>query len=83
MFQITLRHARESCGYSIEDAADNLGVTIDALKGYENDTSLIPVKTISKINLLYNVPLMLIFIGTEDNCVLNNRKNQNKISGSK
>ncbi len=74
MFQITLRNARESCGYSIGEAAECLGVTIDTLKVYENDTSLVPVKTISKINLLYNVPLMLIFIGTEDNCVLNNRK---------
>ncbi|HBV85732.1 MAG TPA: hypothetical protein DEF42_03535 [Desulfosporosinus sp.] len=78
MFQITLRTARESCGYSESEVAAHCGITIKALKKYERNSALIPVEVINKLNLLYSVPLVLIFIGTEAKCVMSNRKNAKK-----
>ena len=37
MFQITLRAARISCGYTVEEVAEYCGVTIDKLNEFENN----------------------------------------------
>ena len=74
MFKITLRAARELSGYTIEEAAGYFGIKVEALERYEMNTALIPVKIISKISLLYKIPLELIFIGTENKFLNNNKK---------
>jgi len=75
MFQVTLRTARELCGYSLEDVSEYCGVAISAFEKYEKNTELIPIKVLSKIKLLFNVPLGLIYIGNESECVAHNKEN--------
>lgn len=75
MFKITLRAARVSCGYTVEEVAEYCGIKTGVLEKYEINTALIPVEVLSKVSALYNVPLVLIFIGTEMKCFKNNRNN--------
>lgn len=75
MFQFTLRAARVSCGYTEEEVAGYCGIRVGVLEKYEKNTVLIPVEVLSKISVLYNVPMALVFIGTEMKCFKNNRNN--------
>lgn len=53
--QITLGHAREQSGYSIEQAANIFGLSKDILLAYEKDTGSIPCSTFITMLRLYNI----------------------------
>ena len=64
MFQITLRDARISSGYTVEEAARLCGVTVEAYNAYENDAGIIPKNTACKIKKMYHISLDLIYFSS-------------------
>ncbi|UWG96762.1 helix-turn-helix domain-containing protein [Dehalobacter sp. DCM] len=74
MFQIMLRCVRESCGYSIIEAALHCDLSADEYELIENDASLLTADIMVKIKKLYNnIPLELIYPGEEMDCIRYNR----------
>ena len=74
MFKITLRAARISCGYTVEEVAEYCGVTTDKLNEFENDCKGMPISIGLKISNLYNLPPSAIFIGSETEYISGHRK---------
>ena len=83
MFKFTLRAARVSCGYTEEEVAGYCGIKVGTLEKYEKNTALIPVEVLSELSMLFNVPLALIFIGTDMRCFRDNRNNALKYAYQK
>ena len=57
MCKITLKMAREMCGYSVEEAAERCGVTVDDMMGYEKTHRILKVIMLIKLRKLYGIPL--------------------------
>ena len=74
MIQFTLRTIRESCGYSVEEAASYCGVSVATFNSFQINSSLITIETIQKISELFVVPLDLLFDGLETDCAKKNRR---------
>lgn len=62
MFQITLHDARILNGYTVEEAARNIGISTDTYGTYENYPEMIPKIIAYKIKKLYDIPLDLIYL---------------------
>ena len=73
MFQITLRAARISCGYTVEEVAEYCGVTTRVLNDLEIDSGQMQFLLMQKLTNLYRVPLDLVYFGTEVDCIKRNR----------
>lgn len=56
MFQITLRTARESCGYTVKRVATYCGVSSRTIRKYENNSFNLPLYLIIQLSELYEVP---------------------------
>ncbi len=82
MFQITLRTARELCGYTIEDILKYSKLSLEACMELEGNTELLDVSHLRMIKKLLPISLDLIYIGKETDCINHNRV-QIKRSGSK
>lgn len=65
MFTITLKEARESKGYSIEEIAVACGVSIEDIKHYERDTRKMPFNLARKLKRLLHINICQIHIGLE------------------
>jgi len=57
MFQITLRAARESRGYTAEEVARCLGISISVYIAYERVPGTIPKIIACKIKKMYDISL--------------------------
>lgn len=73
MFQITLRAARISCGYTEEEAADHCKIKMDEYKQIEHDTGNIDYILLSRLVGFLGAPPDLIYFGTEAECRQHNR----------
>lgn len=73
MFQITLRAARISCGYSVEEAAGLLGIDSDTLNEFEKDSGEVPCTVVVKFRNLYGVSPDDIYVGPESDAHKHNR----------
>ena len=73
MFKITLRTARNSCGYTEEEVTAYSGLSVDTLSKYEADSEWMPLSLISKILTMYGTSSNLIYFGTEASCIKYNR----------
>jgi len=60
MFQITLKTARESCGYTQEEVANYCMIRIGEYIKMEIYTVTIPSDILRKIRKLYGIPLDFI-----------------------
>ena len=74
MFHITLRAIRESCGYTIDEAAKHCGISAQEMAKYEKNPGEMMCSTAMKIRRLYPVPLDFIYAGTEEDCAKRNRE---------
>lgn len=75
MYHIPLRLVRESCGYSIDEAASFCEINPADYGIIENDASLLTANIMSKIKKLYNgIPLEIIYPGKEIDCIKHNQK---------
>lgn len=74
MFKISLKTARESCGYTAEEVAEYCGIPCGDYDKVEIDPSQIQLSLICKIVTLYGAPLSLIYPGTEADCINHNYK---------
>lgn len=74
MFQITLRAARESCGYTQEEVAEYCGVSTRVLEKIEIDSQDAPISVVRKALSLYGVSSKLIYFGTESDCIVHNKQ---------
>lgn len=74
-FQITLRAARISCGYTVKEVAQVCGVSSSTISKYERNSGNLPLNLMLKLRKLYNnVSLDLIYYGTESECHKHNRR---------
>jgi len=62
MFKITLRAARISCGYTIDEVAMSCGINIDSYRRYESDPGLMPASIAYRVRKLLQIPLDLIYV---------------------
>jgi DNA-binding XRE family transcriptional regulator len=74
MFQFTLRAARISSGYSIEEAANVCGLSSSTLHRYEKDSGRIPRPVALALGCLYGVSIDLVYFGKESECIEHNRR---------
>ena len=56
MFKITLRAARVSCGYTVEQAAKYCGVSSGTIRKYETNPSHLPLYLTIQLSKLYDIP---------------------------
>jgi DNA-binding XRE family transcriptional regulator len=73
VFQITLRAARISFGYTAKEAAKACGISKSTMSRYEIDSDHVPLRTALKLVRLYGVSMDLIYWGKESNCFEHNR----------
>lgn len=73
-FKFSLRAARISCGYSVEEAAQYYGISTLEMEQYEKDCGDMPVFVVRKMARLYGVSLDSLFIGLEAECIKHNRE---------
>ena len=62
MSKITLRSAREACGYSVKEIANYCGLTEDCYKSYEEDFGKTPARIVFAIRSLLKIRLDHIYI---------------------
>ena len=55
MFNIRLREARLSCGYTQQAIADNLGIALRSYQCYEGGSRKPPIDTLCKMADIFNV----------------------------
>ena len=65
MFQITLRVARISCGYTEEEVTRYCGISVDKLRDFEKDCREMPITVACKMAKLFKMSLDQIYIGPE------------------
>lgn len=63
MFKISLRTARELSGYTVEEVANQCGLTEDCYREYEDDFGKAPTKIAFMIHSLFKISLDTIYIG--------------------
>lgn len=73
MFKITLRVARESCGYTVGEVAEYCGISVHTFNDLEIDSGQMQFPLMQKLINLYRVPLDLVYFGTEVDCIKRNR----------
>lgn len=73
MFQFTLRAARISCGYTVEEVANKCGVSAKTISKCEENAAKIGILLIFKIARLYGVSTDDIYCGPESECIKHNR----------
>jgi len=73
MFQITLRAARLSCGYTPEEVAKHCGITVKAYEKIEKDSGKVKLGILLGLLKLFGVSADLIYFGTEADCIKHNR----------
>jgi DNA-binding XRE family transcriptional regulator len=64
--KITLEAARVRAGYSLDEAAEKLGITRQTLRSYEADCSKAKAGVLMSAVELYRYPLDLIYFGDAD-----------------
>lgn len=74
--KITLEAARIMMGYSLKEAARIFGVHYQTLSKWEEDPSSMKQKYLSKIEEIYFVPTSLIFFGSKNEFIRENKKNE-------
>jgi transcriptional regulator with XRE-family HTH domain len=74
MFQFTLRAARMSCGYTVEEAAAACGLSVRKFNQYEVDSEQITRRTVVKMLRLYGVSFEQVYFGKEADCIRFNRQ---------
>jgi len=73
MFQFTLRAARVSCGYTVEEVARHCGIPVHAFNDLEIDSGQMQFSLMQKLTNLYGVSQDLIYFGVEVDCIERNR----------
>ena len=63
MFKITLRTARELNGYTVEEVANQCGLTEECYRAYEDDFGKAPAKIAFMVHSLFKISLDSIYIG--------------------
>lgn len=63
--KITLEAARINAGYTLKQAAELLGISVATLHKWENDSSVIKVSQVKKIEEVYEFPSEYIFFGSK------------------
>lgn len=61
----TLRSLRVKFGYTQEEAAELIGVSVRTLRSWEQDSKTIPYMVVKKIEHVYRTPQDYIFFGNE------------------
>lgn len=74
MPKITLRAARVNAGYSLVEAAKQLGIHHETLSKYERDSSHIPRSLFIKLEKLYSMPVEYIFFGNQSEFIRTKRE---------
>ncbi len=64
-FKISLRAARVNAGFTILEAAKELGIGKDTLIKWEKNSGFVNPIWQSKISEVYNIPIDYIFFGDE------------------
>jgi DNA-binding XRE family transcriptional regulator len=72
---ISLRSARVSSGYTVEEAAKCINISPKKLCGYERDAAEMPLSTAIKILELYRLPIDIIYFGNESEFIKNRKIN--------
>lgn len=65
MLKITLRVARESCGYTVEEVSEYCLVPVAIYHVYEKDPGVIPKNIACKIKKLFGIMLEAIDINSD------------------
>ncbi|MNW58183.1 helix-turn-helix protein [compost metagenome] len=65
IFINTLRSLRVKFGYTQEEAAQLIGVSVPTLRSWEQNSNTIPYMVIKKIESVYRTPQDYIFFGNE------------------
>lgn len=61
----TLRSLRVKFGYTQEEAAKLIGVSVPTLRCWEQDSGKMPYQVIKKVETVYKTPQDFIFFGNE------------------
>ena len=69
--QFTLRMARESNGYTLEEVASRCGIPVGDIARYELDARGTPFDVAKKLKRLYCIELGQIFVGLESEFLKN------------
>lgn len=69
MHQISLRTARITSGYTVEEAAKWINISPETLSEYERDAGEIPLSTAIEILSLYRVPVDIVYFGNESELI--------------
>lgn len=64
-FKITLRTARTNLGLSRKDASKLFDIFDQTLGSYEHDSVNVPMSFYRKIEIVYGVPVEMIYFGNE------------------
>lgn len=76
MFAFTLRSIRIAVGYAEKEVGDQCGITKQELRDIEDDCSATDLCLLDKIIEFYKVPVELVFLGPEKDCIMRNRNLQ-------
>lgn len=70
-----LRSIRINHGYTIEEVAEKLNLSVEDVEAYEKDSGDVPISIGAKICRLFKIGFEDIHWGTETECIEHNRKN--------
>lgn len=65
MIQFSLKSIRTNAGFTMVEAAKEVGIHPQTLSSYEKDSSNISMSLLEKLSNLYQVPIDYIFLGKE------------------
>lgn len=68
-YKISWTAARVNAGYTLKQAANQTGRSIDTIHRYEKDSSGIPLDLMSALLELYKVPPALVFCGKQSDLI--------------
>lgn len=72
-FLFTLEAARISCGYSIEEAAQEIGITPEQLEAIEENPGKTPFEIFIMMQHLYGFPFAYMYFGPKEKVFKQNR----------
>lgn len=67
--EVTLRAARVSAGYTVEEAAKKMNISIETLNEREKDAGDIPLDNAIALTELYRIPFDLVYFGKESDYI--------------
>ena len=73
-FKVTLRAARESHGYTVEEVAKYCRISTKKMEALELDSDHITYEILAKLTRLYAIPLDYIHFGKNEDCYKFNRE---------